>query len=525
MGLPGKGEAWPPADHTARYSRMKTAATWYAGSPAQLGDLYGSVASRGQEGVLNRALRWFWSTPEQGPTEHKLHVPLPRDIAVMNSELLFSEGVRFVVQHTRFTEDGTPDESQDAEVAATQARLDELLDYSNFESVLLAAAETCSPLGSVGLRIGWQKSAGLKMPVIMRVDADAIVPEYRWGQLTAVTFWRTASVGSVVYFHLERHERGRIFHGLYAGQDGNLGNPVPLTDHEMTRDLAPLVDEQSSIALVDDETFTAVSVPNALPDPEDRHSLAGRSDYSPGVLTLFDAIDRTYTSLLRDIEDGRSRLIIADYMLNSNGAGRGVSFDEDQHLFTRVKAAPAEDGTNPPIEQVQFRIRVDEHLRTLDNLISRAVRMSGYSPDADQADSGGQQTATEYVGKARRSMQTRRKKLRYWQSLEGLMESLLKVDAAYFGSGVVPLPVRMEVPAAVQPSMRELAETVSLLRQTEATSIAVRVRALHPDWDQKDVDAEVDRIQSESSVVDPATFGLPAPVRANSDGTSGEQDE
>lgn len=509
MPLPGKNAAWPPAEHSARYSSMATSAAWYAGDPNKLADVYGvATAPRGATGVINRFVDWFWKRPATpGDEGHKLHLPLAQDIATMSSELLFAETPRFVVQHTEFTADGTPNPAQDAAVAKTQARLDELLDNCSFGAVLLAAAETASPLGSVGLRIGYDTRNGMKMPVITRVDADAIVPEYEWGQLKAVTFWRSAVEGGTVYYHLERHERGAIYHGLYAGTSGNLGQPMALADHELTRALSELVDAEGKITTVEG-ALTAVSIANMLPDPLDRTSNVGRSDFSPGVLTFFDAIDRTYTSLMRDIEDGESKLIIADYMLSNNGPGKGVTFDQSQHLFTRVKMMPAEDGSNPPIEQVQFKIRVDEHLKAIDHLTSEAIKACGYSPAADNGSDGGPQTATEYSGKAKRSLSTRKKKLRYWQPIEDLLESLLLIDATFFQSGVTPFPVKMEVPEAVQPSIVELAQTVAALKQAEAASIKVRVQMLHPDWDPKQVQEEVDEIQRESSVIDPLTFGL-----------------
>lgn len=511
MGLPENRTAWPPAEDTSRYSRMRVTSTWYGGDPAQLEDLYqGSGKSAGYssplKAAISRVFAWFWSKSDPTAPDDKVHVPLAQDIATMSAELV-GNGLRFEVQHTLFDNEGKPLKAQDAVVAKTQARLDELLDYGIFDAVLLAGLETSAALGSIGFRIGYDKTSGMTMPVIQRVDADSVVPEYVWGQLTAVTFWRVvAREGEIVWRHLERHERGAIFHGLYQGEVGNIGMRMPLADRPETAALAQLVDAEGRIIMVDGR-LTAVSIPNMLPDPLDRDNGAGRSDFTPGVISLFDSIDRTMTSLMRDIQDGQSRLLIADYMLASQGVGKGVAFDEDQHLFTPLKMQPGETG-DAPITQVQFKIRVDEHLRVLDDLTSRAVRMCGYNPDAENGSDGGEQTATEYSGKAKRSLSTRQKKLRYLQSLEDLLETLLWVDAKYFSSGVTPLPVKLIAPSAVQPSLKELAETVNLLKQAEAASITVRVRTLHPDWDQTQVDDEVAAIQGESSVIDPLTFGL-----------------
>lgn len=511
MTLPDSGTAWPPAEHTGRYSRMQTSSVWYGGDPGKLAEHYaGGNASAeynsSAKHAISRFFAWFWSRTDSTKPDEKVHVPLAQDLAAMSAELV-GNGLRFEVQPTEFDAEGAPTAANKKLRDETQKRLDELLDYGLFDMVLSAGLETSAALGSVAFRIGYDKTSGMRMPTIQRVDADHVVPEYVWGRLVAVTFWRIVRRdGEIVWYHLERHVAGAIYHGLYMGTRGSLGQRVPLADHPSTAPLASLVDAESKITMIENR-MTAVSVPNMLPDPLDRDNESGRSDFSPGVLMLFDAIDKTMTSLMRDIEDGRSRLLVADYMLDSRGAGQGVSFDEDRHLFTSLKRQPGEQG-DPPIDQVQFSIRVEEHLRTIEDLTTRAIKMSGYSPDTEQGGDGNAITATEYAGKQKRSLSTRQKKLRYLQAIEDLLEALLVVDATYFDSGVTPMPVKLVAPAASQPSMKELAETVNLLKTAEASSIRVRVQTLHPDWDDTQIDAEVELIQGESSVIDPLTFGL-----------------
>lgn len=513
-GLPENGAAWPPAEHTNRYSRMKVQATWYGGDPAQLTRLYGGPEAAGNSrarSMVQRAFAWFWGRSDETKPDDKMHVPVAQDIANRSAEALFGEGVKFVVQHTLFDAEGLPSEAQNEAVKATQLRLDKLLENMGFDSILLAGAEVAAALGSVAFRIAWDKAATGDMPVITRTDADAVVPEYEWGQLRAVTLWRVVRhlADGTRWLHLERHERGRILHGLYVSNTpGDIGRKVPLLDDPATAYLAPLVDAEGSIR-TDTDTMTAISIPNMLPDPLDRLSNAGRSDFSPGVIALFDAIDKAYTSLMRDIDDGKSRLVIADYMLENKGAGQGVEFDEDQHLFMKLKMQPGDD-SDAPITQVQFKIRVDEHLKTIEHLTNKALNMAGWNSDSEGASDGTQMTATEYSGRSSRSTATRAKKLRYMQLLERLLFDLLVLDAKHFGSGVTPLPVKMVVPPANSPSMKELAETAQLLRNAKAASTKVIVEHVHPDWDGDQVDREVERIEGEEPVVEtPDTFGAP----------------
>ena len=512
MALPANGTAFPPKEHTERYSRMRINSAWYGGDPERLKNLYGGDLHTGRTksglaGAISNVFGWFWGRTDTTQVDDKMHVPVAQDIATISSELLFAKTPKFTVQFTEFQADGTPNPAQAETVKKTQARLDYLLDQCGFDATLLAAAEISAALGSTAFKIAWDKTQR-DTPVVVRVDADSVIPEYKWGQLVAVTFWSVvARDGEQRWVHLERHEKGAIYHGLYKGVHGNLGIQVPLTDSSSTAHLASLVDQDGKIRTVDGAQ-TAISIPNMLPDALDRNSNAGRSDFTPGVISLFDAIDKTYTSLMRDIDDGRSRLIVADYMLDSKGAGKGVEFDTDQHIFTKLKMQPTER-ENAPITQVQFAMRVQEHIAAIELLTSKAIKAAGYSPQSmGDYESGSAITATEVEAREGRSLSTRMKKLRYWQSLEQLLESLLKIDAEYFKSGVTPLPVKMEVPPPAEDSLKFLAETVEVMKRAEASSLRVRVSVLHPDWDDTEIDAEIERIQNEQSVVDPLTFGM-----------------
>lgn len=512
MALPESKTAWPPARHTSRYSRMGVCSVWYGGDPAALSGLYGGGRAEVQtRGWGDRIRGWFWGKTDPTVPDDKIHVGVPQQIATMSSELLFSEALGWEVQP--YIAPGATEPTQEAlqDAERTQARLDEILDTIGWDAILLAAGETGAALGSVGLRIAYDKRLpGITTPRISRVDADHVIPEYSFGILTAVTFWEIVKKrGEAVWYHLERHEPGRILHGLYEGVAGNLGQQVPLTDADATAPLAPLVDEEGAIA-TGTERLLAVSIPNMLPDPLDRGAEVGRSDYTPAVISLFDAIDRTATSLMRDVEDGRSRLLIADYMLETKGAGKGVAFDGDQHLFTKIRRAPSESGDDAPIDQVQFKIRVDEHLRTIEWLTKEALKEAGYNTDSEVGEGGGEMTATEYRGRAKRSLATRDKKLHYWRVVEDLLTALLEIDAQHFQSGITPLPVKMIIPESVQPSLAELAATAKALREAQAASIDTVIKMIHPDWDQDQVDAEVTKILDEGAV-DPTTLGLFAP--------------
>lgn len=513
-GLPAENTPWPPPAHAARYARMRRLAAWYGGDPNALSVAYGGIGGttsrvRGS-GALPSRLAGFWSEPSPQAPRH--HLPIANDIATRSADLLFADPPRFEVIDPTPGRDGSPS----TVAAATQARLDAILDASNAEALLLQAAEVQAALGSAVLRIAYDEAgpAG-RIPLLAVVDADAAIPHYRWGQLVATTLWRTlpGSDDATVWRHLEHHEAGRVQHALYRGSPDRIGRVVPLAEHPSTIELAEQVDEDASIVLDPAGGLTAVSIPNMLPDPLDRAAQVGRSDYTEPVIDLMDAADAIYTRMLEHIDDARSRIIIAESLLERRGPGRGLAFDMGQRLFTKVKYPASENQTGLPIEKVQFDLHTAEHLEALDAIQQRAIQAAGYSTRTDQGSDGQAMTATEVGATERRSLTTRDKKLRYWRpALERLAEVALRVDAYRFpAESATPMPVRVTFPEAVQPTPLDLANLATALRTSGGASTQTIVEALHPDWDATQVGEEVARIENVAAVIDPATFRDPSP--------------
>lgn len=564
MGLPADKTPWPPSKDIPRYAKMRVGSIWYEGDPENLSHLYsGGVVEKipdntGSSGFLTSTYRlvhkWFWgSPPVSGEKDNKVHVPIAQDIATLSSELLFAEppvvkleapmlvqevappepspisgtlppdpitGEIPEVGETPTDDQGEPETEEVEDPAAIEAQqtLEWLLDRVGFQALCLAAAETQSPLGSVCLRVAYDSTVDAKAPFLTRVDADAAIPEYRWGKLVALTFWTTISASkSKVVRLLERYEPGQILYGVYEGNSENLGQRVPYTDHDETAWIADLNGLVGDAVPVPEGTMLATSIPNALPDPSDRQAAIGRSDLTPGVITLMDAVDEIATSLMRDIDLGKGRVFVARYMLQDNGPGQGAQFNEDQRFFSPLRMNPSEKD-EAPIVASQFAIRVEEHLKAIEWYSAKAVRAAGYNPDSDFGDDGGEMTATEYSGRNRRSFSTRAKKILYWtQALEGIIEALIKVFNENFAtaeaSGKKPIPeewpVRVEFPPAAHPDLKYLAETANLMKQAAAASTRVRVALLHPDWTDREIDDEVAAIEDEAeTMIDPATFGL-----------------
>ncbi|MEU6669182.1 hypothetical protein [Streptomyces sp. NPDC046727] len=78
-----------------------------------------------------------------------------------------------------------------------------------------------------------------------------------------------------------------------------------------------------------------------------------------------------------------------------------------------------------------------------------------------------------------------------------------------FTPGLVVDRPRVAFGDGVSEDPEAVAQTLSLLQQAQAVSTDTKVRALHPDWDDTAVQAEVDRVLVETgqSVPDPMQAG------------------
>lgn len=511
MALPDNGTAWPPKELDLILPKLREYSAWYSNATGDLADIY-TKGTRSSTGVLQRLRTWFLGRKTDGQTEtSSIHVSLAQEICRTSANLLYSEPAQATV--APLTEGANVDE--------VQARLD-LIAGPDFEQLSISSAEISAALGGVYKRVTWDLATADHV-FITKVDADMAWPEFRWGRLVAVTFWRTvATSNTTVWRHLERHELdalgvGVIFHGLYMGTADNLGQIHPLQDRPETAGLAEVVDADAKVSTLT-PGLGVVYAPNILPSSMWRNdplgANLGRSDLE-GIEQKLDALDELYSAWLRDVRLGKGRLIVGDSMLRDLGAGLGAGFDLDQSIFTPVKAAPSSASSEKmAIEAVQFQIRTEDFLKAIDHFRRIILAAAGYSPSTfGLTDDGSTMTATEVAARQSLSFTTRKRKvLGVKPADEAILTKALAVDAAVFpGKGSQPLKVTVEFPDGVQDDPKAVSEQNQLDYNSQSASIEERVRKRNPDWDDAKVEEEVAAIKDEFGVgqelTDPATFG------------------
>jgi len=484
LRLPENGSAYPPENHKHIFRVYQEHNAWHTGDPAVLRKVYADVP---QDYRPRRYM--FWT--RKGATElqidrHQLHVPLAGDIAQTSADLLFSEPPKFVIEDSDFS---------DSDKMNTQDWFDDLIRKCGLKNKLLEAGEISSALGGVFLRLVWNTEF-MKNPTIQVVSPDRAIATFMYGQLVAVGYVTEyeSPDGQNFYRHIEHHEDGYIHHALYEGTKSNIGIRVSLDRLEETADL---LDE---IKLPFD-SLASVYVPNQRPLRRLKGYEYGRSDYD-GIEGLFDAIDEAYTSWMRDVRLGKSRIIVPTEYLERRGRGRGASFDIDAEVFTGLEIDP--NNENKGIQPVQFEIRHEQHKTTVMELIDRAVTAAGYSPQSFGINIEGRaESGTALKLRERKSFTTQGKKQRYWtQPLEEILEKLQILDVELFSKQYKPIRPRIEWQDAVQQDVRESATVIESLHRAQAASLETKVKLLNPELSEEEVAEEVLRIATNFNLAD-----------------------
>lgn len=218
---------------------------------------------------------------------------------------------------------------------------------------------------------------------------------------------------------------------------------------------------------------------------------------------MMDALDEAWSSWMRDIRLGAARLLVDEEFLDSSG-----KFRIWQELFIKLHMADARLASSgyEPIKPVQFNIRVEEHMKTTEALAIEIITRAGYSPQSFGFRLEGQtESGTALRTRERKSLMTRNKKGNYWQpALWELLWQMQLIDSASgLNHGYEPQEVDAVLQDSVVPDPRETSETVRNLDQARALSREIKVRMVHPDWDEEAVQAEVKRLQDEQAIGDP----------------------
>lgn len=518
MPLPPNDIVWPPEWNAPMAAKQAEWDAWYSGDPDRLVDMYGG---------LGRTTPWwrFWNRARQpGAQRAMLHVPIAADLASVSGALLFGEPPRVRVREEREqetiaeapTEPGIPEEQLPAPTvrpqtpeARTERRMLDFVEQGGVYDRLIEAAESAAAIGGVYLYPVWDKDLR-DFPLLAIAQADSGVPEFRFGILTAVTFHRiVAENGNQVTRHIERHEvegtgdsrKAVVLHGLYRGTRTMLGERIGLAGSDETAGLRPRVE-------LPFQELDVEYLPNIRPNRLWRASGHGVADIQ-GAEALLDALDETYASWMRDIRLAKARIIVPREYLRPDAIGN-AAFDVDQEVYTPMDMEPGLNQDARMMLAHQFQIRYLEHRETAKELVERIVSNAGYTPTT-LGSTGATSTGTALRIGDRRTILTLRRKSSWWRpAIANLLYRMQLIDREVFEQTYTAYKPSITTADSIIDSPLELAQTALALKTAESASIETRVRLIHPDWSNAEVDAEVARIRGDvEAAVTTGRFGAP----------------
>ena len=433
----------------------------------------------------------FW---KRNSNKCRVHLPLAADIASTSANLLFSQEPTYTIFH---------DGKEEVE-GKQQKRLEELLMKNNVASKLNESAETCSAMGDIYMKLRW--NANITYPILDVVQPDQSWPEYMLGELRCCHFFTDVVTDTEKDVYVRAYEcymKGKIVMALYQGTSTTLGRKLP---DATLRQLG----YQPEIKCPIDELL-AIHIPNVRPNRKYRSSMHGRSDFD-GLRDMFDSLDETFSSWMRDVRLAKAKLIVPAEYLRKRKVPEGMeeqlqtrgSFEFDADVETYVAMDINTDiagGTG--ITPSQFAIRAGEHMETCQEIITYILQLAGYSPQSFGFHvQGAAASGTALNIRERKSAVTKNKKLTYWQApLEQILTAMIRLDYALYpdagGDGVDNVNVAFA--DSMGADAYTVAETIEMLHRASAASTITKIRMMHPDWSEQQVVNEVRLIEHEKA--------------------------
>ena len=155
-----------------------------------------------------------------------------------------------------------------------------------------------------------------------------------------------------------------------------------------------------------------------------------------------------------------------------------------------------------PIEATQFEMRADQFEKTCLNLLDRIITSAGYSPQSFGLNIAGRaESGTALNVRERKSFSTTSKKQSYWEpAIKGIVTTMCTIYNAFLGGKLSnDLEVNVEFMDSVSNNLTEVSNSVKTLSDAKAISTDTKVRMVHPEWTDTQIQEEVERILNDES--------------------------
>lgn len=482
--------------YTARIEEYRV---WYTGVAANIRELYKSKY------VDVDSINYFW---RRVPFKVRMcHTGLPGLISRKMATVLFGSSYKITASVYK-------DKSSEIdEIASAKAQeiIDNLRVICDVDERFESAAQNESWSGHVFLKLSHDVSLTPYPILEVATVRDAEVVKER-GITKAIIFH---------YYYTRNHKEYRldewyttdtsgdacILYKLYV-LDGNKEKEVALTTLPDTAELKDFVYKGLKGMLAFDK-------PNLTPSHEFPDSPYGASDYEGGI-DSFDALDEVYSMIVQELRDNKTIRYIPDSMIPKDKDNSSTLLDDDFVTnYIKIKGDPDQDGKDK-IETTFIKDKTEEHLAKYRTYLTTAINNAGLSPFALGI------TGLESINSSAESQQernkvtleTRSRKLKLWvpfmedvftqmlimnswiqHNTSAIQEAFEKMDLNFNN-----LKLNIEFNDYVQDSVEKKITTWGNAKNQKVASTYEAVRRIHPEWDDEQVDNEVNLIRFEDGM-------------------------
>jgi A118 family predicted phage portal protein len=490
MAFLKENSQFPPSEWSFWMNKYQEWATWYSGEPENLRSYYSKLNTD----IFNEM---FWSKASKEGMSGAVHLPAAGDIATTSANLLFSESPKIVYDESKFSGE----------------RIKTFISENGFQNTLLEGAEIAAAMSGCILKLDIEPDL-VGVPVVSIVTPAQFFPTFWRGRLWEVLFFRVVKeTNEGLFYRLfeNRRREGRnciIEYELYKGSVDKVGIKVDINILEETSVLS-----LENVVYENIDGLGCVYVPNMRPNKIVPGSSLGINDYSSSI-TLLHSLDFTWTSWMRDLELGMAQIFIDEELLTKNKSDiNGVEsqmnrFSKYTKSFMKINLTAwkmSGDTGAKPIDNIQFDVRVDEHAKTCTELFAQIINQCGYSTQTfGFGDSyGNAESGAALRMRERKSQLTREKKSRYWKPvIIELLKQAQKIDQAANLQKMYEIDesITIELEDSIVIDSMETSEVIRNLEQARAISTYAKVKMLHPDWEEADIENEVNQINKESGI-------------------------
>ena len=208
---------------------------------------------------------------------------------------------------------------------------------------------------------------------------------------------------------------------------------------------------------------------------------------------------RLFSAWMVDVQIARGRIHVPSGYVKE--LGDKSRFNIDTMMYEELDIDPT--AMTKPIEATQFEIRSEQFEKTCLNLLDRIITSAGYSPQSFGLNIAGRaESGTALNVRERKSFSTTNKKQSYWEdSLKELIQSMCMIKQAYLGGTFkCDLSINIAFVDSISNNLPEVSNSVKTLSDAKAISTDTKVRMVHPEWTEEQVEMEVERIMNDDSM-------------------------